>query len=138
MPLKKHLAYVYVSNQSSYHFIALCENDAYGDNGFRLTGEVERAVAQENDWPESRSEEHTLAKINPATLHAYTGVYLFGGQFKFIIAQKSGTLYVQYAPFGEEPQELLPESDTNFFMTSQPFVIDFQKESDGSIRKAKA
>jgi len=22
-------------------------------------------------------------------------------------------------------------------MTSQPFVIDFQKESDGSIRKAK-
>jgi len=108
-----------------------------GDNGFRLTGEVERAVAQENDWPESRSEEHTLAKINPATLHAYTGVYLFGGQFKFIIAQKSGTLYVQYAPFGEEPQELLPESDTHFFMTSQPFVIDFQKESDGSIRKAK-
>ncbi len=32
---------------------------------------------------------------------------------------------------------LFPESDTRFFMTSQVVVIDFQKEPDGLIRKAK-
>ncbi|MGB0033578.1 MAG: hypothetical protein WBP77_20485, partial [Candidatus Sulfotelmatobacter sp.] len=32
---------------------------------------------------------------------------------------------------------LFPESDTRFFMTSQVVVIDFQKEPDGLIKKAK-
>jgi hypothetical protein len=29
------------------------------------------------------------------------------------------------------------ESDTHFFMTSQPVVFDFQKEADGSIKRVK-
>ncbi len=106
------------------------------NNGFGLIGEIQRAVAQEYNWPDSRPEEHTLAKISPAALSAYTGVYLFGGLFKFEITQKNEKLYVYFPPFGDEPQELLPESDTRFFMTSKPVVIDFRKESDGSIRSA--
>jgi CubicO group peptidase (beta-lactamase class C family) len=108
-----------------------------GDNGLRLINEIQRAVAQEYNWPDDRVEEHTLAKIAPAALGAYTGVYLFGGLFKFVITQDNGKLYVQYAPFGDKPEELLAESETRFFMTSQPVVIDFQKEADGSIKKAK-
>jgi hypothetical protein len=65
-------------------------------------------------------------------------VYLFGGQFQFTITQTSGKLYVQYGSFGEQPQELLAESDTRFFIMSHPFLIDFQKEADESIKKAKA
>jgi CubicO group peptidase (beta-lactamase class C family) len=108
-----------------------------GASGLRLIGEIQRAVAQEYDWPDGRLEEHTLAKIDSAALRAYTGVYLFGGLFKFIITQDNGKLYVQYPPFGDKPQELLPESDTRFFMTSQPVVIDFQREGEGSIANAK-
>jgi hypothetical protein len=108
-----------------------------GDAGLRLIGEIRRAVAQEYGWPDSRPEEHALTKIDPTALRKYTGVYLFGGQFRVTITRNDDKLYLQYPPFGDEPQELLPESDTRLFMTSQPFVIDFQKEADGSIRKAK-
>ena len=38
---------------------------------------------------------------------------------------------MQYGSFGEQPQELLAESDTRFFIMSHPFLIDFQKEADG-------
>jgi CubicO group peptidase (beta-lactamase class C family) len=109
-----------------------------GESGLPLIGEIQRAVAQEYGWPDGRVEEHTLAKIDPASLPIYTGVYLFGGQFQFTITQNSGKLYVQYRSFGEQPQELLAESDTRFFIMSHPFLIDFQKEADGSIKKAKA
>ena len=109
-----------------------------GDSGLRLIGEIQRAVAQEYGWPDGRVEEHTLAKIDAASLRAYTGVYLFKGLFRFTITQDKGKLYLQYGAFGEEPQELFAESDTRFFITSQPFVVDFQKETDGSIKKAKA
>lgn len=108
-----------------------------GVGGLRLIGEIQRAVAQEYNWPDDRIEEHTLAKIDPSALRVYAGVYLFGGLFKFIITQNEGKLYVQYGPFGDNPQELFAESDTRFFMTSQLVVIDFQKEADGSIKKAK-
>ena len=47
-------------------------------------------------------------------------------------------LYAQYPVFGDEPIELLPESQTRFFTKEQPFVIEFQKEADGSVKKAKA
>jgi CubicO group peptidase (beta-lactamase class C family) len=109
-----------------------------GDSGLRLIGEIQRAVAQEYNWPDGHPEEHTLVKTSPAALRTYPGVYLFAGQFKFTITQDNGKLYVQYPPFGDTPQELFAESDTRFFMTSQPVVIDFQREADGSIKKAKA
>jgi CubicO group peptidase (beta-lactamase class C family) len=108
-----------------------------GDAGLRLIGEIQRAVAQEYGWSDDRAEEHTLAKIDPAMLSRYVGVYLFGGQFKFTITQRNGRLYVQYPPMGAEPQELLPESDSRFFVMSEPYVFDFTREADGSIKKAR-
>jgi hypothetical protein len=107
-----------------------------GESGLGLIGEIQRAVAEEYAWPDGRVEVHTLGKIDPAVLRAYTGVFLFGGLFKFTITQANGKLYVQYPPFGDRPQELFAESDTRFFMTNQPVVIDFQQEADGSIKKA--
>jgi len=109
-----------------------------GDGGLRLIGEIQRAVAHEYSWPDGRPQEHAVIKLDPKALRAFTGVYLFSGLFKFKVAEKSGKLYVQYPVFGDEPIELLPESETRFFTTEQPFVIEFQKEADGSIKKAKA
>jgi len=40
--------------------------------------------------------------IDPSALRAYTGVYIFGGFFKFIFARNEGWLYVQYGPFGDK------------------------------------
>jgi len=109
-----------------------------GDGGLRLIGEIQRAVAQEYSWPDGRPQEHTVVKIDPSALRVLTGVYLFSGLFKFTVTENNGKLYVQYPPFGQEPLELLAESDNRFFTTSQPFVIEFQREADGSIKRAKA
>jgi len=109
-----------------------------GAGGLRLIGEIQRAVAEEYNWPDGRVETHTLASVDPVALRAYPGVYLFRGLFRLVITLNNGQLYVQYPPFGDRPQKLYPESDTRFFMTSAPFVIDFQREADGSVRKAKA
>jgi CubicO group peptidase (beta-lactamase class C family) len=109
-----------------------------GDGGLRLVGEIQRAVAQEYSWPDGHPQEHAVVKLDTASLHTFTGVYLFSGLFKFKVTEKSGKLYVQYAVFGDEPLELLPESETRFFTTAAPFVIEFQKEADGSVKRAKA
>jgi hypothetical protein len=108
-----------------------------GDSGLRLIGEIQRAVAQEYGWSDDRAEEHTAAKIDPETLQRYVGVYLFDGQFRFAITQQNGRLYVQYPAMGKEPEELLAESETRFFVMSEPYVFDFALEADGSIKKAK-
>jgi hypothetical protein len=109
-----------------------------GENGLRLIGEIQRAVAQEYRWPDGRQQEHAVVKLDSASLHTFTGVYLLGGLFKFKVTEKSGKLYVQYAVFGDQPLELLPESETRFFTTAAPFVIEFRRETDGSVKGAKA
>jgi CubicO group peptidase (beta-lactamase class C family) len=109
-----------------------------GHGGLSLILELQRAVAQEYSWPDGRPQEHAVIKLNSAALRQFTGEYIFGGQFKFKVTEKSGKLYVQYPVFGEEPIELHPESEARFFTTEAPFVIEFQKESDGSVKKAKS
>jgi CubicO group peptidase (beta-lactamase class C family) len=109
-----------------------------GAGGLRLIGELQRAVAQEYNWGDDRVETHTLAKVDPTTLQTYTGLYLFSGLFKIQITLDGGRLFLQYPPFGDKPQELFAESETRFFITSAPFVIDFQRDADGLVKKAKA
>jgi hypothetical protein len=38
---------------------------------------------------------------------------------------------------GADPQELLPESETRFFVVSDPDVFDFQIDANGLMKKAK-
>lgn len=111
---------------------------ADGAGGLRLIGELQRAVAEEYEWPDDRVETHSLAHVDPVILQRYTGVYLFRGLFKMQITLDNGQLYLQYPPFGDKPQKLLPETETRFFMTSAPFVIDFQREAEGLVKRAKA
>jgi Domain of unknown function (DUF3471) len=108
-----------------------------GAGGLGLILEVQRAIAEEYGWPDGRMETHTLAKVDPATLRTYSGAYLFGGLFKMIVTLDKGQLYLQYKVFGDKPQQLLPESETRFFLTRAPFEIEFEREADGSVRKAK-
>jgi CubicO group peptidase (beta-lactamase class C family) len=109
-----------------------------GHGGLGLILELERAVAQEYSWPDGRPQEHAVIKLSPTALRTFTGEYIFSGLFKFKVTEKSGKLYVQYPVFGDEPIELHPESETRFFATEAPFLIEFQKEADGSVKKAKA
>src|SRR5258708_13001511 len=91
-----------------------------GDGGLRLIGEIQRAVAQEYSWPDGRPQEHAVIKLNPASLHTFTGVYLFGGLFKFKVTEKSGKLSVQYSFFVHNPFKLLPQPNTPFYTPTYP------------------
>ena len=109
-----------------------------GAGGLRLIGELQRAVAEEYKWPDGRVETHSLADVDPSVLQRYTGIYLFSGLFKMQVTLDNGQLYLQYPPFGDKPQKLFPESESRFFLTSAPFVIDFQRGTGGSVEQAKA
>src|SRR5262249_53797045 len=107
-----------------------------GAGGLGVILQTYKANAEEYGWPAGRMETPQSPKVAPISLRMYRGVYLFGGLFKRVVTLDNGQLYLQYGPFGDKPQKLLPESETRFFMTSAPFVIDFLREADGSVKKA--
>lgn len=103
------------------------------DSGGELTQEIFRAVAKEYAWPDDKPVEHTLIKINPATFATYPGTYEIPDIGKLTVTFKSPSLYVQADPFGPDPQELLPESPTQFFVLSGDVTFTFHKDSEGAI-----
>src|SRR5208282_3138916 len=103
------------------------------DSGGELTEEIFRAVAKEYGWPDYRPIEHVLIKANPATFAAYPGTYEIPGVGKLTITSKSYSLYVEAEPFGPDPQELLPESATQFFVLSGDITFTFHKDAQGAI-----
>jgi CubicO group peptidase (beta-lactamase class C family) len=103
------------------------------DSGGELTQEIFRSVAKEYAWPDDKPVEHTLIKINPATFATYPGTYEIPDVGKLTITLKSNSLYVEAEPFGPDPQELLPESPTQFFVLSGDITFTFQKDPQGAI-----
>jgi CubicO group peptidase (beta-lactamase class C family) len=103
------------------------------DSGGELTQEIFRAVANEYVWPDYRPAEHALIKINPATFAAYPGTYEIPSVGTLTIILKSPNLYVQAEPLGPDPQELLPESATQFFVLSGDITFTFHKDLQGVI-----
>ena len=107
-----------------------------GDQGWNLLNEILRSVSKEYGWPDFQPQEHVVTKIDPAVLPAYVGKYeVTGAEKPTLVTLKSAHLYVQTDALGPAPQELLPESDTQFFVTSAPLVFDFQKDEKGVITK---
>jgi len=107
-----------------------------GDQGWNLLNEILRAISKEYGWPDFQPQEHVLAKMDPALLPAYAGAYAVTGAEKPTLVTLNGShLYVQTDALGPEPQELLPESDAQFFVTSAPLVFDFQKDEKSVITK---
>ena len=103
------------------------------DSGGELTEEIFRAVAKEYAWPDYKPVEHALIKINPAAFTGYPGTYEIPSVGKLTVTMKSASLYVEAEPFGPEPQELLPESPTQFFVLSGDVTFTFHKDAQGAI-----
>jgi CubicO group peptidase (beta-lactamase class C family) len=103
------------------------------DSGGEVTEEIFRAVAKEYAWPDYKPIEHVLIKINPAAFTSYPGTYEIPGIGKLTITLKSPSLYVAAEPFGPDPEELLPESSTQFFVLSGDITFTFHKDAQGAI-----
>ena len=105
------------------------------DSGAQLSSEFLRAVAKEYNWPDFQPVERTLGKIDAALLPNYAGKYEVPGVGKLIVTAKDAKLYIQADPLGPEPQELLPEVDSQFFVLSRDLTFAFQKDDKGVISK---
>jgi CubicO group peptidase (beta-lactamase class C family) len=105
------------------------------DGGEFLIQELFRAVAKEYSWPDFQPIEHTVAKIDPAILTAYAGIYEDPNAGRITVSMKNNTLYLQVPQLGPEPQELYPESSTDFFILSNDVTFTFGKDEMGKVSK---
>ncbi len=105
------------------------------DSGGALQSEFLRAVAKEYNWPDFQPAERALGKVDPALFSTYSGTYEITGMGKLTISTKEGKLFILADPLGPDPQELLPESDTQFFVLSNEASFTFQKDDKGAISK---
>lgn len=98
------------------------------DRGGELIGEIERAIAKEYGWPDFHSKERAIVKVDPAVLVAYVGEYEISSATKLKVSLRVGRLYVQNDPADSDPDEMFPESDSQFFLLSQDIVVDFIRD----------
>jgi CubicO group peptidase (beta-lactamase class C family) len=103
------------------------------DSGGALYTEIIRAVATEYDWPDFHPAEHALLKANPSSFQMYAGTYEVPGVGKLTVTMKPDGPYIQAEPFGPDPQELLPESLTQFFILAADITFTFQKDQAGQV-----
>lgn len=103
-----------------------------GENGDKLIGEVMRSMSREYGWSEYKATEKAVVQVDPGVYKAYVGEYSIG-QAKALVTTDAGRLFIQAAPLGPAPIELLPHTATSYFMIDSDFVIDFDKDQAGEM-----
>jgi CubicO group peptidase (beta-lactamase class C family) len=96
-----------------------------GGEGGRLVDEIVRSVAHVYAWPDFQPVEHTVVSVDPSRFAGLTGTY------DFIRVTQDGSHLMAEIPLGTKQQELLPESDTQYFLRDGPTRIIFDVNSNG-------
>ena len=101
-----------------------------GTEYWELVHEIVRGIAAEYNWPDYLHE-HTLVKLDPARFGALVGRYEVAPDFVLTIANENGRLLLK-----ESEAELLPESETEFFLMDGRqfrFTKDQQDRVNGMV-----
>ena len=98
-----------------------------GGGGGPLSDQIVRSVAQAYAWPDFQPVEHTVVPVNPSKFGHYVGTY------DFIKVTQDGSHLMAEIPLGSKPQELFPESDTQYFLRDAPTRVIFDVKPDGSV-----
>ena len=101
------------------------------DSGDRLCTEILNGIAGVYDWPDYIVEK-TLALVDPATYERLVGTYEVNQALKLTVRRDGDRLLGEATGFGEH--ELLPESETNFFLTDAVASLTFDLTADGSAQ----
>ena len=56
---------------------------------------------------------------------------------RLTVSTKDGKLFILAEPLGPDPQELLPESESQFFVLSSEVTFTFEKNEKGIVSKLK-
>ena len=75
-----------------------------------------------------------VARVDPKVLDAYVGQYQGNQTPVLTIAREGNTLTIQQGTNPENKTEMLPESQTDFFMIDQPYTtFSFVKDEAGQL-----
>lgn len=74
-----------------------------------------------------------MINIHPTLFKPYAGIYEVPAVDKLTVPVKDTGAYIQADPLGPEPQELLPKSNTQFFVLSSNITFTFQKDDQGAV-----
>jgi CubicO group peptidase (beta-lactamase class C family) len=99
------------------------------DNGSELDQEIMLGIAHEYGWPDPVPIERTLVRVNPAIFGRYAGKYEIPQTAKIKVTVENGRLYISD---GSDKEELLPESDTKYFLMDGSEVT-FLPDASGHV-----
>jgi CubicO group peptidase (beta-lactamase class C family) len=103
-----------------------------GEAGDPLTDEILRSIAAEYGWPDYRVAEREVAKVDPKVYESLAGEYRTTNTSATVLVD-GGRLFLKAAPFGPEPIELFPESESKYFFTVQNMTFTFVKNESGKV-----
>ena len=111
-----------------------------GENGAELTTEILRSVASEYGWPDFHPRERVIAKVDPAIYDAYVGEYEIAPGFILFVFREGDKLFSRAMPIPTPPSmadqpksEMLPESETMFFVRDADATFTFIKNDKGQV-----
>jgi CubicO group peptidase (beta-lactamase class C family) len=102
------------------------------ENGSQLLLEILRSIAAEYGWPDYRPKERVIAKIDPSIYDAYVGEYEVAPGLILTVTKEGDKLFSQ-SP-GQPRSEMLPESETNFFLRDVDAQFTFIREDGQTVR----
>jgi CubicO group peptidase (beta-lactamase class C family) len=102
------------------------------ENGAQLVLEILRSIGAEYQWPDYHPRERIVAKVDPSIYDAYVGEYEVAPGLILSVTKESDRLFSQ-SP-GQPRSEMLPESETTFFLRDIDAQFTFVREAGQVVR----
>jgi CubicO group peptidase (beta-lactamase class C family) len=102
------------------------------ENGAQLMLELLRSIAAEYGWPDYQPRERIIAKIDPSIYDAYVGEYEVAPGLILTVTKEGDRLFSQ--SLGQPRSEMLPESETTFFLRDIDAQFTFVREGGQVVR----
>ena len=83
------------------------------------------------ELPKPATVERTAVKVDPRILEAYAGRYLLDGRTVVIMSKEGDKIMGQ--PGGSPKAELIPQSETTFFVREANSEVIFERDEKGSV-----
>ncbi|HSE41997.1 MAG TPA: serine hydrolase [Acidobacteriota bacterium] len=74
--------------------------------------------------------QHTATSLDPSILKSYEGTYRLDDRLDLKVTLQNGKLISE---FGSQRNELIPESETLFFVEDSEYTYEFKKDSSGKV-----
>ena len=98
------------------------------DRGGAMVPAILRTLGYEYKWPDFQPAERSIAKIDPKVFDAYVGAYLVGGEY-MTVSREGDHFYAHLT--GQDPVEIFPENEHEFFLKSADAQLSFTPATDG-------